>query len=286
MKSDSENSPPPRRRGKSQQLLHQDAGEGVTINGRRNWGAKILHGDRKLTPPPTQYPQHFPHYDPPDGRKPQICRSQSSIVQDTMQHLWTQEAKQCKKWGLLQKAKEIDGYAAVIGSALQAAEKLFKSKGLVFDELDSLYGDGDAEEISLFLFMVASDPSATLKQYAPLVRDAAARGDVKFFQRICKTMRSAKRRRNRDTLKIHVLIHWIASSLWLASDSAGSIYLRQVLNKDVSETSYVKARQRLKKLGLRGYSVAHKKPLITGCTKQATFTYREGWTNLVPCSSR
>ena len=50
------------------------------MNGRRNLGAKILRGDRKLTPPPPQYPQHFPQYDPPDGRKPKVRRSQSSIV--------------------------------------------------------------------------------------------------------------------------------------------------------------------------------------------------------------
>jgi hypothetical protein len=109
---------------------------------------------------------------------------------------------------------------------------------------------------------------------------------VKFFQRICETMRNAKRQRNRDPLKIHVLIHWIASSLWLASDYAGSLYLQQVLKKTVSETSYAKARQRLETLGLVGYSAAHKDPLITGCTKRASFTYRKGWTDLVPSSSR
>lgn len=119
------------------------------MNGRRNLGAKNLRGNRKHTPPPPQYPQHFPHYDPPDGRKPKVRRSQSSIVQDTMHHVWTQSAEQFNQWDLFQKSKKIDGYAAVIKSAFQAAEKLFKSEGLVFDELDSLYGDGDAEETSL-----------------------------------------------------------------------------------------------------------------------------------------
>lgn len=254
----------------------------MRMNGRRNLGAKNLRGDRKLTPPPL----NFPHYDPPDGRQPQVRRSQSSMVWDAMRQLWTREAKQCEQWELFQKAKEIDGYAVAMGSAIQAVEKLFKSEGLVFDELDPLYGDGDAEEISFFFWMVASDPSEALKRYASLVRDAAVRGDVTFFQRIYKTMRNVKRRRNRDSLKIYVLIHWIASSLWLASDHAGSLYLQQVLKKTVSETSYAKARQRLEKLGLVGYSVAHNDPLIIGCKKQGTFTYRKGWTDLVPGSSR
>jgi hypothetical protein len=99
-------------------------------------------------------------------------------------------------------------------------------------------------------------------------------------------MRKAKRNKPMDMLEGTILIHWIGCCLWLASDHAGSLYLQQVLKKTVSETSYAKARQRLEKLGLCGYSVAHERPLITGCTKQATFTYREGWTNLVPCLSR
>ena len=53
-----------------------------------------------------------------------------------MHHVWTQSAEQFNQWDLFQKSKKIDGYAAVIKSAFQAAEKLFKSEGLVFDELD------------------------------------------------------------------------------------------------------------------------------------------------------
>src|SRR5215472_1884678 len=132
----------------------------------------------------------------------------SAIVRDTMRHVWTREAKQLKKWPLFQKAQEMDGYAAAMESAFQAAEKLFKSQGLVFDEFDSLYGDGHNEEISLFFFNISgADPSEALKQHVSLVGDAAARGDVTFFQRIYKTMRNAKRRSRRETLNHHILVH-------------------------------------------------------------------------------
>jgi hypothetical protein len=231
-----------------------------------------------------QYPLNFPQYAPPDGRKPQIRRSLSSIVRDTMRHVWTHDAKELKKWSLFQKAQAIDGYEAAIKSAFQAAEKLFKSQGLVFDDFDSLYCDGDNEEISLFFFNISgADPSDALKQHVSLVRDAAARGDVAFFQRICKTTRNAKRRSRRDSLKHHILVHWIASSLWLASDHAGSIYLQQVLGKTVQENSYAKERKRL---GLKGYDTAHTKPLITGCTQNCKFIFSKGWTKLEPSSSR
>jgi hypothetical protein len=230
------------------------------------------------------YPLHFPHYDPPDGGKPKFRRSQSSIARDTMRQVWTREAKQFKKWRLFQKAQAISGYETAIESAFQAAEKLFKSQGLVFDDFDSLYGDGDNEEISLFFFNISgADPSDALKQHVSLVRDAAARGDLAFFQRICKTMRNTKRRSRRDSLKHHILVHWIASSLWLASDHAGSIYLQQVLKKTVQENSYAKERSRL---GLKGYDIAHTKPIITGCTKKHKFILSKGWTKLEPTSSR
>ncbi len=256
----------------------------MRMNGRRILGAKNLHGDHKLPPPPPRYPQHFPQYDPPDGRKPRVHRSNSSIVRDKMQHVWTQEAKQSKKWGLFLRAKKIGGYETAIESALKAAEVLFKSEKLVFDELDSLYGDGDNEEASFFFWMVGSDSSEALMQHASLVKDAAARGDVKFFKRICDTMRNAERRRKRDSLKFYVLIHWIASSLWLASDFAGSIYLRQVLKKKtLRENSYARARKRL---GLKGYAVNSKRPFITGCNTRRKFIFSKRWTDLEPSLSR
>ena len=155
-----------------------------------------------------------------------------------------------------------------------------------FKSLDSLE-EPSLEAVTKFFFReIRFDSSRALKKFAWRVKLAAQDGDVEFFKRVVSEMRNAARNKPMNTVEGEIMGRWIACCLWLASDFAASTFLQQVTGRTVTETAYCKARQRLEKLGLVGYIVAHKDPLIVGCTKQRSFTFREGWTNLVPKLSR
>jgi hypothetical protein len=176
-------------------------------------------------------------------------------------------------------SKKIAGYEAA-KKAWLLTNRCFWHKHH-FKKLTSLEEKSSIAEAREFFFhKVRIDPPKALKENHWLVTLAAQEGDTEFFRRIVSEMRKAKRNKPRDMLEGAVLVHWIPCCLWLASDHAASTYLQQVTGKAVQENAYAKARQRLESLGLVNYRVAYAKPLIVGCTRNATFIFAKGWTNM------
>ena len=118
----------------------------------------------------------------------------------------------------------------------------------------------------------------------PIVSAAAMRGDVSFFLRIASEIKRVAQRKRRSTLVLHMLNNWLHGFLWLMPSIWGSDYLQRITGETVSQEKYEKLRQRLK---LVGWEAKLKHPLIEGYNPTTgEFTFREGWTNLNPDSSR
>jgi len=215
-------------------------------------------------------------------------KSQGGTLAEALDNLNEQLIENMAKnrglWEVFKNSQKVEGFETAKKAWLLANRKFIHNHA--YKKLRSLEEASFETATELFFQKIRLNAPSALKEFAPLVSLAAQGGNVEFFERIVSELRKAKRNKPMDMLEGTILIHWIGCCLWLASDHAASIYLQQVTKKTVTESGYAKARQRLEKLGLVGYSVAHKDPLITGCTKQATFTYRKGWTNLVPGSSR
>jgi hypothetical protein len=185
---------------------------------------------------------------------------------------------------VFQNSRKLEGFETAKRAWLDTSREFWHKH--VFKNLPSLEEPLTLETArEVFFWKFRLNASEALKEFAPLIGTAANTGDVLFFKRISAESRK-KRNKPMAMLEGTILINWIGCCLWLASDHAGSAYLQQVTGHTTQESAYSKARQRLEKLGLLGYSVAHRKPLIIGCTKQGTFTFRDGWTNLVAGSSR
>jgi hypothetical protein len=81
-----------------------------------------------------------------------------------------------------------------------------------------------------------------------------------------------------------MLNNWLHGFLWLMPSTWGSYYLEKIADEKVSQEYYQKLRQRLK---LVGWEAALEHPLIEGYNPTTgEFTFRKGWTNLNPDSSR
>jgi hypothetical protein len=195
-------------------------------------------------------------------------------------------AKNAGPWELYQNSRKVAGFEEAKKAWTITFREFVHRRHL--KRLESLENRSfeEAAEMFFFLLRLRLDPSDTLKKFAGLVTLAAQNGDVDFFKRTASEMRNAARNRpGRGAVEIGIMLYWMPCCLWLASDFAASTYLQQLLGT-VTETAYSKARERLEKLGLVGYKIAHKSPLITSCTKQKALICRKGWTNLVPDSSR
>jgi hypothetical protein len=186
-----------------------------------------------------------------------------------MKSVWEATAQNHGHWDLYQRAENVAGYDQAIGSALKAANKLFQAEGLVFDAPLN-FDDSDVEEQSLFLFCIRFGLPDALKDFAPLVGRAAARGDVDFFHRMQRAEHNGKRRKTSgDPLNANLLVHWIGSCLWLASDATGATYLQKTLSRIISEATYERVRRRME---LRSYVTNHTAPIIARVTTAGKFT--------------
>jgi hypothetical protein len=188
-------------------------------------------------------------------------------------------------WELYQNSQKVAGFEDVKNAWVRVFREWLHLH--FFDRAVSLEDRSYRGAAEMFFAYVRSDPPAALKRYAFVINLAAQNGDADFFRRIVSEMRNARRNKPQgSTNEYQILINWISCCLWLASDHAGSLFLQQVTGLTVTEESYAKARQRLEKLGLIRYKIAHKAPLITGVTRQKTFVFADGWTNLAPNLSR
>jgi hypothetical protein len=136
---------------------------------------------------------------------------------------------------------------------------------------------------AIFRCAVCEQPVVALKDNAELVHDAAKRGDLDFFLEIAKAFSRSKRRKKRavnvkEISMWNVLSRWLHGCLWLMSADRGSIAAGEMTGVRITESNYTKVCQRL---GLVGWKVAHKKPIINGYSPRTKrFLFAEGWTHL------
>jgi hypothetical protein len=186
--------------------------------------------------------------------------------------------RKCGRWQLFQNSRRVPGFDQAEASWKRASGEFLRREG---------YGDvasGPIDVEAMFFCRVGRDPTGALRDYHPIVSAAAMRGDVSFFLRIASEIKRVAQRKRRSTLVLHMLNNWLHGFLWLMPSIWGSDYLQRITGETVSQEKYEKLRQRLK---LVGWEAKLKHPLIEGYNPTTgEFTFREGWTNLNPDSSR
>jgi hypothetical protein len=179
---------------------------------------------------------------------------------------------------LFENSKQIPGFDQAEASLKRASGEFLRREGYAY------VTSGPIDFESYFFFQVGRNPSGALILFAPIIFAAAKRGDIRFFERIPREIRRRARRKKKNTLILHMLTHWLHGFLWLMPSNWGSRYLEHVTRERISEENYQKIRQRL---NLVGWEAELEHPLIEGYNpKTGAFTFRPGWTNLVPDLSR